>query len=59
MRGNVIRAVGIFLKIVSDIPAEGDGTAILFDQAISTVTKQVTTGNFMKVLLQRLILKNL
>lgn len=34
---------------MTDIPAEGDETAVLLDQAISTVAKQITTGNLMKV----------
>lgn len=51
MRCNGFRALGIFLKIVKDIPTDGDQTAILFDQGISIIVKQATTGNFMKVTL--------
>lgn len=50
VRCNGIRALGIFLKIVVDIPVEGSDTAMLLDQAISMVTKQATSGNFMKVI---------
>ena len=44
----MVRALGIFLKLVTVIPAEGCETSLLLDQAISIVIKQVTTGNFMK-----------
>lgn len=50
MRCNGFRALGIFLKIVKDIPTDGDRTAVLFDQGISIIVKQATTGNFMKVI---------
>lgn len=48
VRCNGSRALGIFLKIVKDIPTDGDRTAVLFDQGISIIVKQATTGNFMK-----------
>jgi len=38
---------------VVDIPAEGSDTAVLLDQAISIVTKQATSGNYMKVIFCR------
>lgn len=50
VRCNGIRALGIFVKIMPDIPSPGSDTAILLDQAISVIAKQATTGNFMKVL---------
>lgn len=50
VRCNGIRALGIFVKIITDVPTQGSETAILLDQAISIVAKQATVGNFMKVL---------
>jgi hypothetical protein len=49
VRCNGIRALGIFVKIVTNVPTQGSETAILLEKAISVVAKQATTGNFMKV----------
>ncbi|KZS17905.1 HEAT repeat-containing protein 6 [Daphnia magna] len=48
VRCNGIRALGIFVKIIPDVPSQGSETAILLDQAISVIAKQATIGNFMK-----------
>ncbi|KAK4004717.1 hypothetical protein OUZ56_006443 [Daphnia magna] len=48
VRCNGIRALGIFVKIIPDVPSQGSETAILLDQAISVIAKQTTIGNFMK-----------
>ncbi|EFX85475.1 hypothetical protein DAPPUDRAFT_314210 [Daphnia pulex] len=48
VRCNGIRALGIFVKIITDVPTQGSDTANLLEKAISVVAKQATTGNFMK-----------